>query len=43
VTFFSGSGAMAAREEGSGVQRTLVILIAALALLVGLVVGRMLQ
>jgi len=43
VTFFSGSGAMAARDEGSGVQRTLVILIAVLALLVGLVVGRMLQ
>lgn len=43
VTFFSGSGAMAAREEESGVQRTLVVLIAALALLVGLVVGRMLR
>ena len=43
VTFFSGSGAMAAREEESGVQRTLVVLIAALALLVGLVIGRMLH
>jgi serine/threonine-protein kinase len=41
VTFFSDSGAIAARE--SGVQRTLVLLIAALALLVGLVVGQMLR
>ena len=43
VTFFSGSGAIAAHKEETGVQRTLVFLIAAIALLVGLIVGRMLR
>jgi serine/threonine protein kinase len=43
VTFFSGSGAMTAPEEESRVQRTLVLLIAGVALLVGLLVGRMLR
>jgi serine/threonine protein kinase len=43
VTFFSGSGAMTAPDNESRVQRTLVLLIAAVALLVGLVVGQMLR
>jgi serine/threonine protein kinase len=43
VTFFSSSGAMTAREDESRLQRTLVLLIAVVALLVGLVVGQMLR
>jgi serine/threonine protein kinase len=43
VTFFSSSGAMTAREDESRLQRTLVLLIAAVALLVGLVIGQMLR
>ena len=43
VTFFSGSGAMTGPEEESRKHRTLALLIAAVALLVGLVVGQMLR
>src|SRR5215510_4060042 len=42
VTFFSGSGSMAAPEDEPRMQRTLLLLIAATALLAGLVIGRML-
>ncbi|HKC46531.1 MAG TPA: serine/threonine-protein kinase [Gemmatimonadales bacterium] len=42
VTFFSGSGSMTAPEDEPRMQRTLLLLIAATALLAGLVIGRML-
>ena len=42
VTFFSGSGAMPSPDDEPRAQRTLILLIAAVALLIGLVVGRML-